>query len=103
MIYNLPDITGTGVVVALGLASQGIAARFVQVNAGLANTGVDATGAVCCRVGGLGTSSSQGTQIAPGGGQFYPADPADSSPKYSLDAMLAYVPTGDTIQVCYGD
>lgn len=87
-LHSLPDITGTGAVVALSATS--ISARWVQIYAPSTNSGT----AYCCDA--L-VSSTRGQPMAAGGVQFLPA----SGPFYDLSTIYVLIANGDKIKVIY--
>jgi len=87
-LATLPDITGTGAAVAL--ASSHTYAHWVQITAPAGN-------GAAVYWGDANVSTSRGSVIAAGGGQFLPA----SGPVYDLSTVYVYVATGDKVKVTY--
>lgn len=93
---SLPDIAGTGATVAL--SSTPLYVRTLQLVAPIGNSSV-------VRWGGPLTTSSRGSAIAAGGGQYFPPLPinqgASSQTQRNLANIYVYIANGDTLTVSY--
>lgn len=91
--FSLPDIAGTGAAVAL--ASSGTA-RLCQIVAPAANTSH-------VRWGDASITTTQGADMAPGGGQFLPPGPSTDTQGrgyiFSLAQTFVLVQVGDKVTV----
>lgn len=94
MIHTLPDVTGTGVAVAL--SSIPYQARWVKINA-LSTNGADV------RLGDSATSASQGLAIPKGTGELLPGISDTFGASYALTGVYVYIANGDKISIAYGD
>lgn len=87
-LATLPDITGTGA--AVPLSGSHLYAHWIQIT-------TPSTNSATVQWGDSNVSTSRGSIIAAGGGQFIPA----SGPVYDLSTIYVYIGSGDKVKVTY--